>query len=275
MVEMQFGDFVSCGFNQIVNNLAKTHYRWGAPVPVVVRLPIGGGVRRGAVPLAERRELVHERRGPEGRRAGDAVRRQGAAARGLRGRQPRAVPRAQVALSLAKGRVPEGYYTRADRPGAACAREGTRRDGRHLRRRRRLGARGRRARWRPRGRAIEVIDLRSLLPWDREAVLASVRKTGRCLVLHEAPVTGGFGGEDRRRRRRARPSSGSTRRSSGSARSTRPSLQPSALEDDVLAEGAPAAGAPRPAGVLAVSYHRRRNDPMRTVTGRRAHPNPL
>ena len=46
-----------------------------------------------------------------------------------------------------------------------------------------------------RGRQVEVIDLRTLVPWDRETVLASVRKTGRVLVLHEAPTTGGFGGE--------------------------------------------------------------------------------
>jgi len=47
MVEMQFGDFISCGFNQIVNNLATTHYRWGAPVPVVIRAPVGGGTGAG------------------------------------------------------------------------------------------------------------------------------------------------------------------------------------------------------------------------------------
>src|SRR5439155_13912000 len=47
MVEMQFGDFISCGFNQIVNNVAKTHYRWGAPVPMVIRAPIGGGTGAG------------------------------------------------------------------------------------------------------------------------------------------------------------------------------------------------------------------------------------
>ena len=45
------------------------------------------------------------------------------------------------------------------------------------------------------GREVEVIDLRSLVPWDVEAVLGSVERTGRCLVLHEAPLTGGFGGE--------------------------------------------------------------------------------
>ena len=44
---MQFGDFITCGFNQIVNNLAKTHYRWGAEVPVVIRAPVGGGVGAG------------------------------------------------------------------------------------------------------------------------------------------------------------------------------------------------------------------------------------
>ena len=47
MVEMQFADFISCGFNQIVNNLATTHYRWGAPVPVVIRAPVGGGMAAG------------------------------------------------------------------------------------------------------------------------------------------------------------------------------------------------------------------------------------
>ncbi|HVT76235.1 MAG TPA: thiamine pyrophosphate-dependent enzyme, partial [Acidimicrobiales bacterium] len=47
VVEMQFADFISCGFNQIVNNLAKTHYRWGAGVPVVIRAPVGGGMGAG------------------------------------------------------------------------------------------------------------------------------------------------------------------------------------------------------------------------------------
>ena len=102
MVEMQFGDFISCGFNQIVNNLAKTHYRWGARGAGRVRAADRRRAGRGPVPLAERRDLVHPRGRPEGGRAGDAVRREGAADRRLRGRQPGAVPRAQAALPLAR-----------------------------------------------------------------------------------------------------------------------------------------------------------------------------
>jgi 2-oxoisovalerate dehydrogenase E1 component len=93
----------------------------------------------------------------------------------------------------AKGRVPEGYYT-VPLGRARIAREG--RDATvvtygvgvvwALEAAERLKAAG---------REIEVVDLRSLVPWDREAVLRSVRKTGRALVLHEAPTAGGFGGE--------------------------------------------------------------------------------
>ena len=61
MVEMQFGDFISCGFNQVVNNLAKTHYRWGQGLPVVIRVPVGGGTGAGSLPFAEPGGLVHAR----------------------------------------------------------------------------------------------------------------------------------------------------------------------------------------------------------------------
>ncbi len=122
IVEMQYGDFVSCGFNQIVNNLAKTHYRWGAPVPVVVRLPIGGGLHAGPFHSQNVESWFTERGGTESRRARDAVRCQGIADRRLRGRQPRAVSRTQVALSRAEGTRARGLLQRADREGKTCAR---------------------------------------------------------------------------------------------------------------------------------------------------------
>ena len=69
--EMQFADFISCGFDQLVNVAAKMHYRQGLAVPMVVRLPSGGGFSRRAVPLAEPGGVVHAGARPEGRRAVD------------------------------------------------------------------------------------------------------------------------------------------------------------------------------------------------------------
>ncbi len=193
MVEMQFGDFITCGFNQIVNNLAKTHYRWGAGVPVVVRAPIGGGT--GAGPFHSQ-----------------SVEAWFAHVAGLKVVAP-ATPRDAKGLLLAafadgnpvlylehkllyrsaKGPVPAGSYTVPIGP-ARLARTG--RDATvvtwglgvvwALEAATTLAAEG---------RELEVVDLRTLLPWDRETVLASVRRTGRALVLHEAALTGGFGGE--------------------------------------------------------------------------------
>jgi 2-oxoisovalerate dehydrogenase E1 component len=193
MVEMQFGDFISCGFNQIVNNLAKTHFRWGAAVPLVIRAPVGGGT--GAGPFHSQN--------PEAWFTSVA---------GLKVVAP-ATPRDAKGLLLAafedgnpvlylehkllyrssKGPVPEGYYT-IPLGQAHLAREG--KDAT-------IVTYGAGLVWAleaalamaEEGREIEVVDLRSLLPWDKKTVLGSVKKTGRALVLHEAPLTGGFGGE--------------------------------------------------------------------------------
>lgn len=193
MVEMQFGDFISCGFNQIVNNLAKTHYRWGASVPCVLRVPSGGGT--GAGPYHSQNVeawFTH--------------------VAGLRVVAP-ATPEDAKGLLLAsfaepnpvlflehkflyrslKGLVPEGYYT------TPIGKARTARPGRDIT----IVAYGVAVHWAldaartlaAEGHEAEVIDLRTLLPWDQETVLASVRRTSRALVLHEAPLTGGFGAE--------------------------------------------------------------------------------
>ena len=102
MVEMQFGDFITCGFNQVANNLAKTHYRWGAAVPVVIRAPVGGGA--GAGPFhsqnveAVRRSVAAieawpgEAMGPGGR-PGSGTRCTASPSAGWRGRGSRAMCR--------------------------------------------------------------------------------------------------------------------------------------------------------------------------------------
>ncbi|HET7291613.1 MAG TPA: dehydrogenase E1 component subunit alpha/beta [Vicinamibacteria bacterium] len=193
MVELQFGDFISCGFNQVVNNLAKTHYRWGAGVPVVLRAPIGGAT--GAGPFHSQ-----------------SVEAWFTHVAGLKVVAP-ATPRDAKGLLLAafadgnpvlflehkhlyrsaKGPVPEGRYAVPIGPARIA------RSGRHAT----VVTWSLGVSWAHEaatalaadGHEIEVVDLRTLLPWDRETVLASVRRTGRALVLHEAPLTGGFGGE--------------------------------------------------------------------------------
>jgi 2-oxoisovalerate dehydrogenase E1 component len=194
MVEMQFGDFISCGFNQIVNNLATTHYRWGAPVPVVIRAPVGGGM--GAGPFHSQNVEGYFANVPGLKIVAPAT---PADAKGLllaAFEEPNPVLYLEhKALYRAdREEVPTGRHTvplgqaRVARPG----RDAT------------VVTYGIGVRWALEAAGavaadgagdVEVIDLRTLRPWDTEAVLASVERTGRALVLHEAPQTGGFGGE--------------------------------------------------------------------------------
>jgi 2-oxoisovalerate dehydrogenase E1 component len=193
MVEMQFGDFITCGFNQIVNNLAKTHYRWGAAVPVVVRAPIGGGT--GAGPFHSQNVEAWFTHVPGLKVVAPATPydAKGLLTSSFEDGNPVLYLEHKLLYRSARERVPSGWYT-LPLGQARIAREGT--DATivtysvavswALEAAQRLSGEG---------RSIEVIDLRTLLPWDRETVIASVRKTTRALVLHEAPVTGGFGAE--------------------------------------------------------------------------------
>ena len=140
---MQFGDFVTCGFNQLVNNVATTRYRWGAAVPLVVRLPVGGGLGAGPFHSQNVEAWFCHVPGLKVVAPATADRRQGPAAGGTRRRQPRAGPRAQAAVPQRPGPGPGRPPRRAlgagpDRPA------GHRCHGRDLRRRGRLGGRRRR-----------------------------------------------------------------------------------------------------------------------------------
>ncbi|HET8644995.1 MAG TPA: dehydrogenase E1 component subunit alpha/beta [Vicinamibacteria bacterium] len=193
MVEMQFGDFVSCGFNQVANNLAKTHYRWGARVPVVLRLPVGGGTGAGPFHSQNPEAWFTSVAGLKVVAPATPYDAKGLLLAAFFDGNPVVYLEHKALYRSARGPGPGGRYL-VPIGAARLARPG-----RHatvitygvgvlwaLEAAEKLAAEG---------PEIEVVDLRTLVPWDVEAVLASVRKTGRALVLHEAPLTGGFGGE--------------------------------------------------------------------------------
>jgi 2-oxoisovalerate dehydrogenase E1 component len=193
MVEMQFGDFISCGFNQIVNNLAKTHYRWGEGLPVVIRVPVGGGMGAGPFHSQNVEAWFTQVSGLKVVAPATPADAKGLLLAAFEDGNPVLYLEHKMLYRSIKGPVADGFQT-APIGEARIARSG--RDatvvtwgvGVHWA----LDAATTLA---ADGHELEVIDLRSLLPWDVEAVLASVRRTGRILVLHEAPLTGGFVGE--------------------------------------------------------------------------------
>jgi 2-oxoisovalerate dehydrogenase E1 component len=193
VVEMQFGDFISCGFNQIVNNLAKTHYRWGAGVPVVVRAPVGGGVGAGPFHSQNVEAWFTSVAGLKVVAPSNPFDAKGLLLGALEDGNPVLYLEHKLLYRSIKGPVPDGHYT-IPLGTARIARAGSDAT---------VVTYGVGASWAleaaealaTEGRQIEVIDLRTLAPWDVERVVASVRRTGRALVLHEAPLTGGFGGE--------------------------------------------------------------------------------
>jgi 2-oxoisovalerate dehydrogenase E1 component len=193
MVEMQFGDFITCGFNQVVNNLAKTHYRWGAGVPVVVRVPVGGGTGAGPYHSQNPEAWFTHVAGLKVVAPATPADAKGLLVTAFEDGNPVLFLEHKFLYRSAKGPVQDGYVTVPIGPASVA------RDGRDVT----IVTWGVGVAWALEaatataadGISIEVIDLRTLLPWDRERVLESVRKTSRAIVLHEAPTTGGFGGE--------------------------------------------------------------------------------
>ncbi|WP_448700834.1 thiamine pyrophosphate-dependent enzyme [Mucilaginibacter sp. AW1-3] len=191
VMEMQFADFATCGFNQIVNNLAKTYYRWGEGVDVVIRMPTGAGT--GAGPFHSQSNEAWFTKTPGLKIVCPAF---PADAKGLllaAIEDPNPVlyfEHKYLYRSLSEP-VPDDYYT-MEIGKAKIIREGKQAS---------IITYGLGVHWaieyadeHP-GLSVEIIDLRSLQPWDKEAVEASVKKTGRVLILHEDTLTSGFGGE--------------------------------------------------------------------------------
>jgi 2-oxoisovalerate dehydrogenase E1 component len=191
MMEMQFADFATCGFNQIVNNLAKTHYRWGEKADVVIRMPTGAGT--GAGPFHSQSNEAWFTKTP-----------------GLKVVYP-AFPSDAKGLLLAaiedpnpvmyfehkylyrslSGPVPQGFYS------LEIGKANVLKQGEQLC----IITYGLGVHWalsylneNPDVSAT-LVDLRSLQPWDKEAVASAVKTTGRVLILHEDTLSCGFGAE--------------------------------------------------------------------------------
>lgn len=190
MVEMQFADFVTCGFNQIVNNLAKIHYRWGQHADVVVRMPTGAGVAAGPFHSQSNEAWFFHTPGLKIAYPSNPFDAKGLLCMAFEDPNPVMFFEHKALYRSVSGKVPAGFYTipfgkaRTVRPGNRAT----------------IVTYGAAVHWALRaveneGLDVEVLDLRTLLPYDREAIAASVIKTSRVLVLHEDTITGGIGGE--------------------------------------------------------------------------------
>ena len=198
VVELQYADFISCGFNQTVNNLATTRYRWGAEhdttVDVTLRMPYGGGLGAGPFHSQSMEAMFCHVPGLRVVAPATPADAKGLLLAALADPNPVLFFEQKKLYRSVEGDVPEAAY-RLPLGTARVAREGgdatvvTYGAGVHWA----LDEAERVAE--ERGAELEVVDLRTLAPWDRGAVLASLEKTSRLLVLHEAPRTGGFGAE--------------------------------------------------------------------------------
>ena len=190
MVEMQFADFVSCGFNQIVNNLAKSYYRWGQPADVVVRLPTGAGSAAGPFHSQSTEAWFTHVPGLKVVYPSNPHDAKGLLLAALADPNPVLYFEHKLLYRSLSGPVPVGYYT-TPIGQAALAQEGDELSivtyG--------LGVHWALAACKELEIKADILDLRTLLPWDTAAVARTVAKTGRLLVLHEDTLTGGIGGE--------------------------------------------------------------------------------
>lgn len=191
MVEMQFADFVTCGFNQIVNNLAKIHYRWGQNADVVIRMPAGGGVGAGPFHSQSNEAWFTHVPGLKVVYPSNPEDAKGLLTAAIADPNPVIYFEHKALYRSVSGFVPDNYYT-TEIGKAAIVQPGndvgiiTWGSGVH---------------W-----ALEyshlhpefsigILDLRTLLPLDYPAIRDFTATTGKVLILHEDTLTGGFGAE--------------------------------------------------------------------------------
>ena len=192
MVEMQFADFVSVGFNQIVNNLAKSYYRWGQAADVVVRMPTGAGVGAGPFHSQSNEAWFFHVPGLKIVYPSTPSDAKGLLIAAINDPNPVMYFEHKVLYRSTEleEEVYDDYYM-LDLTKARLVQAGDEIS---------IITYGAGVHWasayvKEHNIDAEIIDLRCLLPWDKEAVEASVRKTGKAIILHEDTLTGGIGAE--------------------------------------------------------------------------------
>jgi 2-oxoisovalerate dehydrogenase E1 component len=191
MMEMQFADFVTVGFNQIVNNLAKIHYRWGQNADVVIRMPTGGGVGAGPFHSQSNEAWFTKVPGLKVVYPSTPIDAKGLLIAAINDPNPVMYFEHKALYRSVSGPVPEDYYE-IEIGRARHVREGDEVS---------IITYGAGVHWAEDYAAehpeisIDILDLRTLAPLDYLAIREAVQRTGRSLILHEDTLIGGIGGE--------------------------------------------------------------------------------
>jgi 2-oxoisovalerate dehydrogenase E1 component beta subunit len=193
VAEMQFADFISCGFDQITNFAAKCRYRWGAPVPMVIRGPSGGGIHGGPFHSQNPEMYFVHTPGLKVICPSTAYDAKGLIKSAIRDNDPVLFFEHKFLYRRIKEELPAQEFT------VPIGKAITRRKGRDIS----VITYGAMVyialdaakELEKEGIELEVLDLRSLLPYDREAVLETAKKTSKVILLHEDTRIGGFAGE--------------------------------------------------------------------------------
>ena len=191
MMEMQFADFATCGFNQIVNNLAKLNYRWGENADVVIRMPTGGGMAAGPFHSQSNEAWFFHVAGLKIAYPAFPEDAKGMLIRSFEDPNPVLFFEHKGLYRSISAEVAEGYYS------IPFGKANVVKKGESLS----IITYGMGVHWaldyteKNPDQNIEIVDLRSLVPLDTETIYESVRKTNRVLILHEDNLTGGIGGE--------------------------------------------------------------------------------
>lgn len=191
VMEMQFADFATVGFNQIVNNLAKIHYRWGQSASTVIRMPTGGGVGAGPFHSQSNEAWFIHVPGLKVVYPSTPADAKGLLNAAILDTNPVLYFEHKVLYRSISGPVPEHYYI-IEIGKANLVRSGTDIS---------IITYGAGVHWATALAdqnpeiSFHILDLRSLLPLDYEAIRESVQKTGKVILLHEDTLTGGIGGE--------------------------------------------------------------------------------